>query len=85
MFAVNFKDNFDCVNAPIHDMRLFLVQTNDEFFSKFTRILELISNPQRWKVNFCKMTYYCIEMFNIATNCKYKYRVSTPRSHIIIW
>jgi hypothetical protein len=29
MFAVNFKDNVDCVNAPIHDMRLFLVQTND--------------------------------------------------------
>jgi len=37
-------------------------------------MLELISNPKRWKVNFCKMTYYCIEMCNIATNCKYKYR-----------
>jgi hypothetical protein len=37
MFAVNCKDNFDCVNSPIHDMRLFLVQTNDEVFSKFIR------------------------------------------------
>jgi hypothetical protein len=38
MFAVNIKDNVDSINAPIHDMHLFLVQTNDEFFSKFIRI-----------------------------------------------